>query len=263
MRRLLLAILFLLAQSVQAIECPRVISQSPYITHSLTWLGLEHCIVGVSRYDTLELARTGGILDPDKEAIDSLMADIVFTTNWITHEAMKEATPVGVQFYRLDGFDSMAEISHNLLTIGRVMGVKDIENRISFFQEQLSHQIRQIKPNNKKVLLLSSCTGAPYSFGKRTWLYDLFKQIGFDLVETHDKIRHIKPGNEIAEITTLLDTLQPEILFIFERKLNARCNLILPKTPLKIVTLDGQLFLHPAPILLKGLDELHRKQALW
>lgn len=263
MKHLIIALLLLLTLPAQAWECPRLISQSPYITHSLTWLGLEQCIVGVSRYDSLDLPRTGGILDPDKQSIDSLMADIIFTTNWITEEKMTSATPEGVKFYRLNGFDSMAEIENNLRLIGKVSGLKDYEKKIRQYKHDLLNRKQKIQGNNKKALLLSSCSGTPYSFGKRTWLYDLFKQMDFSMVETHDKIRHIRPGNEIEEITTLLNTFQPDILFIFERKLNSRCNLILPKVPVKIVTLDGKHFLHPAPVLLEGLNELEKKQALW
>ena len=46
-------------------ECPRIISQSPYISEMLDYLGMGHCIVGVSRYSKRDLPRTGGILDPD------------------------------------------------------------------------------------------------------------------------------------------------------------------------------------------------------
>lgn len=263
MKFIFITILLVLVTPLQARECPRIISQSPYITHSLKWLGLEQCIVGVSRYDTMKLPHTGGILDPDTAAIDSLMADIIFTANWISEDKMKQAMPKDIKFYRLNGFDSLSEIHDNLLRIGHITGQQDIDEKVRQFEKELNKRIQQIKPNTKKALLLSSCSGTPYSFGKRTWLYDLFDQIGFSMVETHDKIRHIRPGKEIEEITTLLNTLQPDILFIFDRKLNSKCNLILPKVPIKIVTLDGRHFLHPAPVLLKGLDELDKKQSLW
>ncbi|MDH5409022.1 MAG: ABC transporter substrate-binding protein [Gammaproteobacteria bacterium] len=263
MRHYILGVLLLLAQHVQAAECPRIISQSPYITHSLQWLGLEKCIVGVSRYDTLNRPHTGGILDPDTKAIDDLMADVIFTANWITDKDMAKATPKGMKYYRLDGFNSMAEIENNLHTIGKVVKIKNIKQKVASFKKEVSKQTKAINGKNKKALLLSSCSGNPYSFGKQTWLYDLFTQMNFKMVESHNKIRHLKPGNEIEEITTLLNTFEPDILFIFERKLNSRCNLILPKVPVKIVPLDGKVFLHPAPTLLKGLAELERKWSLF
>ncbi len=253
----------LLALNVHATECPRIISQSPYITFSLQWLGLEKCIVGVSRYDRLDLPFTGGIFKPDKEAIDGLMPDIIFTSDRTKAEILKEVTPEDVQAFRLKGFNSMRQIEDNLLTLGRATKIKDIESRVGDFHQDWRKAVKQIDAKGKKALLISSCSGTPYSFGKQTWLYDLFTQAGFKLVETHEKIRHIKKGNEIEEITALLDHFEPEVLFVFERTLNTQCNLIMPKTPVRMVAMDGELFLHPAPVLLKGLNNLYQKKALW
>ena len=255
--------LLLLTWNAQANECPRIISQSPYITHSLKWLGLEKCIVGVSRYDRIDRPHTGGISNPDKEAIDSLMPDIIFTSNRTKSSVLNDVTPQGTQAYRLNGFNTMQQIENNLLTIGKAAGIKNISTRIDEFHHDWQKAIKQIDAQGKKVLLISSCSGSPYSFGKQTWLYDLFSQAGFDVVETHDKIRHIKKGKEIEAITGLLDRFKPEVLFIFERTLNTQCNLIMPKTPVRIVAMDGEHFLNPAPVLLKGLDELYQKKVRW
>lgn len=266
MKQILLILIYgfvLLPLNTLATECPRIISQSPYITHSLQWLGLEKCIVGVSRYDRLDLPHTGGIFDPDKEAIDNLMPDIIFTSNWTKPETLKNVTPKGVQAFRLQGFNTMQQIEDNLLSMGKATGINDIESRVTTFHKDWFKTAKQIGAKGKKALLISSCSGTPYSFGKQTWLYDLFTQAGFKLVETHEKVRHIKKGNEIEEITTLLDRFEPEVMFIFERTLNKQCNLIMPKTPVRIVALDGELFLHPAPILLKGLNDLYQKKSRW
>ena len=88
-------------------ECPRIISQSPYISEMLTYLGMEQCIVGVSRYSKRDLPRTGGILDPDAEAIDALMPDIIITSNWTKEETLKKVTPKGVKSIRLKSFNKM------------------------------------------------------------------------------------------------------------------------------------------------------------
>ena len=264
MKNILLTIaLLLLAPVSQATECPRIISQSPYITRSLQWLGLEECIVGVSRYDHLALPHTGGISKPDKQAIDDLMPDIIFTSDRTKAEILKQVTPKGTQSFRLSGFNSMQQVENNLRIIGKAAGIRDIESRVASFHLDWRKAISRIDAKAKKALLISSCSKMPYSFGKNTWLYDLFQQAGFRLVETHERIRHIKKGQEIEEINGLLNRFEPELLFIFERTLNQQCNLLLPKTPIQIVTLDGKLFLHPAPILLEGLAELEQKQGQW
>ena len=263
---LLLTLLFaLFSLSAQASEesCPRIISQSPYLTKSLQWLGLESCIVGVSRYDRLERPHTGGIFDPDAEAIDALMPELIFTSNWTKPEVLKAVTPQGARAFRLDGFESMQQIEDNLRLMGREAKMVDIDKRVSDFQKQWKTLAAGINGNNKKVLLLSACSGMPYSFGKKRWLSDLFTQAGFVIVETAEKIRHIKPGEELVTLNALINELEPELLFIFERKQNKQCAFIKPKTPLTIINLDGERFLHPAPVLLDGLAELATHRNKW
>lgn len=244
-------------------DCPRIISQSPYLTQSLQWLGLEPCIVGVSRYDRLDLPRTGGVMDPDVEAIELLAPDLIFTSNRTKTEVLEAATPEGARSFRLDGFESMQQIEDNLRLMGREAGITDIDARIDDFHQEWTTQAAQIHGNGRKVLLLSACSGSPYSFGQKRWLSDLFGHAGFVNVETAEKIRHIKPGEEVTTLNALINELEPQLLFVFERKENKQCAFIKPKTPLTIINLDGERFLHPAPVLIDGLEELTQHRERW
>lgn len=244
-------------------NCPRIVSQSPYITRSLQWLGLEKCIVGVSRYDTLALPHTGGVLDPDADIIAALQPQLLFTSNWTPAEMLNEVTPAGTQSYRLDGFESMTQVEENLLVIGRAAQLTDIEQRVAQFHQQWRAAAAAINGNGQRVLLLSSCSGAPYSFGRERWLSDLFNAAGFVVVESEPKIRHLRPGEEVATLNALINQRQPELLFIFERTLQPQCAFIKPKTPIRIISLDGEKFLHPAPVVLEGLAELASKRTEW
>jgi len=85
-------------------SCPRIISQSPYISEMLDYIGMGKCIVGVSRYSKRDLPRTGGILDPDAEAIDALMPDLIITSDWSKEETLKSATPTGAKSIRFKSF---------------------------------------------------------------------------------------------------------------------------------------------------------------
>jgi ABC-type Fe3+-hydroxamate transport system substrate-binding protein len=255
----------LLSLSAQASEnnCPRIISQSPYLTKSLQWLGLESCIVGVSRYDALELPHTGGVMDPDGDAIDALEPDLIFTSNWTREEVLEAVTPEGARAFRLDSFENMAQVEDNLRLMGHEANLLDVDARVEAFHRAWQEQAAAINGNGKKVLLLSACSGMPYSFGKQRWLSGLFTHAGFVNVETAQKIRHIKPGEEVTTLNALINELQPELLFIFERKQNKQCAFIKPQTPLTIINLDGENFLHPAPVLLDGLAELATHRASW
>jgi ABC-type Fe3+-hydroxamate transport system substrate-binding protein len=259
---LITALIFSTAHAAET-TCPRIISQSPYLTKSLQWLGLESCIVGVSRYDTLELPRTGGVMDPDGEAIEALEPDLIFTSNWTNAETLEAATPKGARIFRLDGFESMAQVEDNLRLMGHEAGLADANLRVETFHREWTKLAAGINGNGKKVLLLSACSGMPYSFGRKRWLSDLFTHAGFTIVETTDKIRHIKPGEELVTINALINELQPELLFIFERKQHKQCAFIKPQTQLTIINLDGEKFLHPAPVLLDGLAELVTHRANW
>lgn len=264
MRTLFILILLLTSAIAQATEeCPRIVSQSPYITHTLEWMGLKQCIVGTSRYEDLGLPQTGGVLDPDAEAIALLEPAVILSSDWVTAERAQQINPAGSRIYRLHGFQSMQQIEDNIRTIATAVGMDDGEALAAKFHRQWHDSIKEIKANNKRVLLISSCSGLPYSFGKATWLYDLFTQAGFEVVETHDNIRHIRPGQELTDLSEMIDQLRPELVFVFERQAAQQCQLITPRIPVRIVTLDGEKLLQPAPVLLQGLDEVIRKRPIW
>jgi len=269
--RLLILLLIYVPFSLHATEqievaqqnCPRIISQSPYISEMLDYLGMEHCIVGVSRYSKRELPRTGGILDPDAAAIDALMPDLIITSDWSKKETLKLATPKGAQAIRLKSFNKMNQLENNMNTIIKATNWKGATKKVNTFAKTWRNKVKQVQGNNKKVLLLSSCSGNAYSFGPNSRLYDLFTLAGFNVVETKEKIRHVRPGEEIKHITALLDRYQPELLFIFERKLKKQFQIMMPKVPVRILSFDGENFLHPTTEILEGLDLLISKKHRW
>ncbi len=254
-RALALVLLWSLLPAAEA-ACPRIVSQSPYITYTLDWLGLKDCIVGVSRYDTLDRPRTGGILDPDKEAIAILKPDLMLTANWVDEETWRATAPTGAKAMRLDGFRSMRQVENNLRTIADATGQPQAKTRARTFAAAWREKAKTVHGNSRRVLLLSACSGAPYTFGPDTWLYDLFTEAGFTVVETHPRLRHLRVENPVAALDDLIGSLKPEIVFVFERAHTDQCAAILPRTGVRIVALDGEQFLHPAPVLLQGLDVL-------
>lgn len=263
---LFLYISFSLTASVSQADntvCPRIISQSPYITDMLTYMEMDHCIVGVSRYSKRNLPHTGGILDPDAEAIDALMPDLFITSDWAKPETVKAVTPKDATAIQLKSFRKMVQLEQNMETIIKATGWTQARPKVNNFKTAWRKKAKLVKGNNKKVLLLSSCSGLPYSFGPNSRLYDLFTQAGFRVVETGEKIRHIRPGNEIEHVTALLDRYQPDLLFIFEQRLKRECQMLTPKVPVSILSFDGELFLQPNTEILKGLDLLINMKHRW
>jgi len=264
---LLMLVIILSSTRVDAMDddapCPRIISQSPYITHMLNYLGMGHCIVGVSRYSKLNLPRTGGILDPDAEVIASLDPDLFITSAWTSQSTLEKITPKDTKSLRLSSFNSMDQLESNMADVIKLTGWDHSQKKVDDFSSQWRSKLKLLNGNNIKVLLLSSCSGQAYSFGPDSRLYDLFSQAGFDVVETGKKIRHIQPGQEIESLNTLLDRYQPNLLFVFEQKMKKRCQLLTPKLPVRILTLNGRQFLHPTTEILDGLDSLSKKKHYW
>lgn len=262
MRRLALIFTLFWASSTMAGECPRIISQSPYITHTLEWLGLDKCIVGVSRYDELDLPRTGGVLDPDEEAIAALAPDLLLTSNWTSEQKWNAAAPAGARALRLDGFGAMAQIETNVRRIGEASGLEDAGARVENFAQRWRELAARVDGNGR-ALVVSACGGVPYSFGQDTYIYDLFSAAGFHMVETHQTIRHLKPGEPYPNLDALIAALEPDWMFVLTRRDREQCPALKPRAGVGVIGLDAEPFVHPAPTLLKGLEQLAKQRERW
>lgn len=263
----ILLLFHLVSQSAYA-DCQRIISQSPYISLQLEYLGLKECIVGASRYETrLTVADTGGIIDPDEASIAALKPDLWITSVWTPEARFSKIAQHTKQSLRLASFQGMAQISDNLIAIARSAksskAQRNLLKKAQAFAPAWKQSIQRVNGEGKKVLLLSSCTGQPYSFGHKTWLAELFTAAGFTLVDSTQGVRHLSQDRTPEETLALIDALKPEIIFVFTKQVADACSLIeLPQTA-KLLVLDGDKFLHPAPVLLEGIDQLIAMQPIW
>ncbi len=239
-----------------AAACPRIVSQSPYITHALVWMGLADCIVGVSRYDTLDRPQTGGVIDPDKAMIDRLQPQLMITSDWTKPEIWQAAAPKGAVALRVGGFRGMADVEAMLREIGHAAGVADIDARVDRYAADWRAAAARVGGKGRRVLLLSACTGAPHSFGRGTTLYELFNAAGFDVVADHDSIRNFRVDGPAAELPDWLDARHPDLIFALKNHRDEACNTTIVRPGIAIVPLDGAHFIHPGPDLLIGLQEL-------
>ncbi|MBA3903947.1 MAG: ABC transporter substrate-binding protein [Rhodocyclaceae bacterium] len=254
--RLVLASLLALASLNASAGCPRIVSQSPYLTIALEWLGRGDCIVGVSRYDRRALPRTGGVIDPDGAAIEKLRPDLIVTSNWSDADTMELVTPPGARMLRLDGFDSVAGSDAVLRQLAEASRAPGGAERIESFRRARRARAESVRGLGQRALILSACSGSPYSFGRRHYVGDAFALAGFDVVETAPKIRHLRDGEEIPNIARLVERLKPAIVFSLSRETAAYCNAEIGTLPVRIVTLKGENFFHPGPRLLDGLEDL-------
>ncbi|MDD5248731.1 MAG: hypothetical protein PHY45_07085 [Rhodocyclaceae bacterium] len=239
-----------------AAGCPRIVSQSPYITHALEWLGLGQCIVGVSRYDARELPQTGGVIDPDADSIALLEPELMIAPDWTAADVWQAAAPKGAVALRVGGFRGMAEVEAMLRDIGRAAGLADIDARVDRYAVAWRAAVAQVGGQGRRVLVLSACSGAPYSFGRGTTLYELFSRAGFDVVADHDSIRNFGVDGPPGELPRWLDALHPDIIFVLKSRRDEACNAAIVRPGIAIVPLDGEHFIHPGPDLLMGLRDL-------
>ncbi|HCD35535.1 ABC transporter substrate-binding protein [Chlorobium phaeovibrioides] len=249
---LLASVLFLTASSAEA---KRIVSQSPFITYTLEYLGLSDSIVGVSRYDFLDLPQTGGIIDPDSAAIAALDPDIILTSNWTDPKTLRNVTPDGTKALVLYGFEGMKEVEKSLRVLTKELDVPGGKAKADAFPSAWRSEARKVCGGGRRVLILSSCVGSPFSFGRRTYLFDLFTEAGFRVVEDHETIRHMNPSEPIKTISGLVSRTRPEIVFVLHDA-DHGCAVNLDIPDVELIELDGNHFVYPAPILLKGLKDL-------
>lgn len=258
--RLLFMFLLFVATTVQADAgtCPRIVSQSPYITHALEWLGLGHCIVGVSRYDEKDLPRTGGVIDPDVDSIALLDPQLMISSNWTKAETWQAAAPPGAKALRVDGFRGMAGVESMLREIGRAADVSDIDARVARFAADWRAAAQRVGGKGRRVLVLSACAQAPYSFGRGTTLHELFTAAGFEVVVDHDSIRNFHPDKPDGDVSAWIAARRPEYIFALKSRRDEACNAAIAAPGIPILPLDGPLFTHPGPGLLDGLEQLRQ-----
>ncbi len=254
--RLLALLLLITALPAHAGECPRIVSQSPYITHSLQWLGLESCIVGVSRYDHLPLPHTGGVMDPDGEALEALHPGLWLVSARGSGEVAELVTPEGTRMLALDGFRSMAEVVENLRRIGKAAGLDDSTERAAAFDTQWQAEAARVDGDGLRALIITGCSGSPYAFGADTWLNELFRAAGFETVDNGEGTRVVE------DLDALIEATGAERLFTFSRG-GDRCPYINPQRAIRIIHLEAEQFLHPAPVVIDGLISLRQRRDEW
>ncbi|TVO57737.1 ABC transporter substrate-binding protein [Denitromonas halophila] len=256
----LIAVWLLAMASVQAAECPRIVSQSPYLTMAIEWLGQGECIVGVSRYDSFKpkLPRTGGVMDPDAKAIAALKPDVVIGSDMADEAAFAAAVPKGAKAARMGGFNSMFEVESMLEDIALLIQSSE-GGKVASFRRGWFTRAKNTGARGERVLLLTACSGTPYSYGRKHVLGDLFYAAGFNVVEEDVRVRAVRAGEAVPDLAALIARTQPDIVFTFNRAADTECKVVLEEKPgVKIIPLDGDNFLNPGHRMIDGLDEVTR-----
>ncbi|HPR08229.1 MAG TPA: hypothetical protein PK620_11840 [Denitromonas sp.] len=254
-----IAVWLLAMASVQAAECPRIVSQSPYLTLAIEWLGQGECIVGVSRYDTFKpaLPRTGGVMDPDAKAIAALKPALVIGSDMTDEAVFAAAVPKGAKAVRMGGFNSMFEVESMLEDLSLLIQSPE-GGKVSSFRRGWFTRAKNTGARGERVLLLTACSGTPYSYGRKHVLGDLFYAAGFNVVEEDVRVRAVRAGEAVPDLAALIAKTQPDIVFTFNRAADTECQVVLEAKGFKLIALDGDKFLNPGHRMIDGLDDVTR-----
>ena len=253
------ALLLAFSLAAPAAACPRIVSQSPYITRALEWFGLGQCIVGVSRYDERELPRTGGVLDPDADAIAVLDPQLMITSNWTPADVWQTAAPAGATALRVDGFRSMADAEAMLRAIGQAAGVSDADARVDGFARDWRAAAATVVGRGRRLLIVSACSGIPYSYGRNTTLFDLFESAGFHVVENREGIRQLQAGEPVETLAALVAATRAEAVVALVSSRTPSCSAQLAAAGVPIIAFADDSFIHPGAGLIDALRQLRER----
>ena len=254
-----IAVWLLAMASVQSAECSSIVSQSPYLTLAIEWLGQGECIVGVSRYDTFKpaLPRTGGVMDPDAKAIAALKPALVIGSDMTDEAVFAAAVPKGAKAVRMGGFNSMFEVESMLEDLSLLIQSPE-GGKVSSFRRGWFTRAKNTGARGERVLLLTACSGTPYSYGRKHVLGDLFYAAGFNVVEEDVRVRAVRAGEAVPDLAALIAKTQPDIVFTFNRAADTECQVVLEAKGFKLIALDGDKFLNPGHRMIDGLDDVTR-----
>lgn len=247
----LIVLLLAAVATAQAADCPRIVSQSPYLTIALEWLGQGECIVGVSSDDRFKpaLPRTGSAQAPDARAIAALKPAVVVGGDGIDAAAFAAAVPQGARAVRLGGFGSMVEVEAMLEDLALVSASPE-GGKVSSFRRGWFTRAKNIGARGERVLLLTTCGGTPTAYGRRHVLGDLFYAAGFNVVETEVGRR------TEGDLPGLIARTLPDIVFTFDRPGQSACTQVPAVKDVRVIPLDGDNFLNPGPRMLDGIAEV-------
>jgi iron complex transport system substrate-binding protein len=185
---------------------------------------------------------------------------LMITSTWTRADVWRAAAPPGARALRVGGFRSMADVEAMLRAVGHAAGVADTDARVARFDRDWRAAAKHADGHGRRVLIIAACGGMPYSYGRRTTPYDLLSHAGYKIVEDHETLRHLRPGEPYETIPQLVRAKRPESLIVLVNKRSPTCNAQLAGVGVPVIALDDDKFVHPGPDLIAALQQLEQAQ---
>ncbi len=136
----------------------RIVSLAPSVTQTLFALGAGDKLVGVTRYCTCppsaRIARIGGFLDPNFEAIVRLKPDIVILTVG-NQDTARKLNELGLRVLPVNQ-DTVSEIIDSVIEIGHAVGAeKSAERLVRDIRARIDKVKRRTRGLNRPSVLIS------------------------------------------------------------------------------------------------------------
>lgn len=184
----------------------RVISLAPAVTEMLFALGCRERIIGVSRFDELEVARVGGIIDPNIELLLSLEPDLIFVMQPTPVRTIQMLRQKGLKIFAVREPRSLKEVVDNLLILGKIM---ERWERAKKLAEVYLKELSKKPPVVNMTVYIGGLKPPYWTGGKDTYLSDLIEKAGAENCARRLKGWLMLSGEEVLR-------LNPDVLVIPE-----------------------------------------------
>lgn len=166
----------------------RIVSLSPNLTEILFAIGGDStCVVGVTRFcdhpaAAARIARVGGIVDPNLEAIVALHPDLVLATRGNPLEFIESLRRLRIPVYALEDRGGLTQIFRIVREIGEVTGrwargdslARSMEARVDAVRRRTARLSADARPR----IYFGELEGALWTAGPGTYIDDLITAAG-------------------------------------------------------------------------------------
>ena len=184
----------------------RIVSLVPAVTQMLYAIGAAPRLVAVSNYDreppeVAQLARVGGLLDPDTERILALRPDLVIVYQ-AQHELEQRLTQAHIRYFEYAHKD-LANVSSTLRALGDVLGTRAGAERVA---TGIEAKLRAIAarvaglPRPRVLLVISRDPQSLrniYADGGYGFLHDMIAIAGGREIFDDVKRENVQPSTEL------------------------------------------------------------------
>ena len=264
--------------SAQTPSPQRIISIVPSVTQILFAIGAESQLVGIGSFDripdgydrTAELARVGGLLDPDMERIFTLRPDlVVLYQSHVDQRQQLERAGIPVLVYEHAGLADISETIRSLgVRTGRTVQAETVAARMDMGLASIRARVDD-RPKPRTLLVFSREPMALrniYASGGIGFLHDMLDAAGGENVFEDIRSENVAQVSSEAILAAAPDVIieiryaehLPEDVIDGERAVWRRLSTLPAVRSGRIYFVTGNRFVVPGPGVLEATEALAR-----